>query len=71
MQNRKIDGGKPFDWGCTSDDYAKYRDIYPPIFYKKFWILACVFPGKRCWILAQAPGYCPAISITPAPILLG
>ena len=24
-----IDGGKPFDWGRTSLDYARYRDIYP------------------------------------------
>ena len=30
-----IDGGKPFDWGKTSQDYAKYRDIYPEIFYQK------------------------------------
>ena len=25
----KIDGSKPFDWGRTSADYAKFRDIYP------------------------------------------
>ena len=25
---QEIDKGKPFDWGKTSDDYAKYRDIY-------------------------------------------
>lgn len=30
-----IDGGKPFDWGKTSHDYAKYRDIYPELFYQK------------------------------------
>ena len=30
-----IDGGNPFDWGKTSQDYAKYRDIYPNIFYQK------------------------------------
>lgn len=30
-----IDGGKPFDWGCASADYARYRDIYPPVFYQK------------------------------------
>lgn len=30
-----IDGGNPFDWGKTSRDYAKYRDIYPDIFYQK------------------------------------
>ena len=23
-----LDGGKPFDWGRVSSDYAKYRDIY-------------------------------------------
>lgn len=28
-----IDGGKAFDWGRTSEDYAKYRDIYPAAFY--------------------------------------
>ena len=31
----KIDGGKAFDWGKTSSDYAKYRDIYPQEFYDK------------------------------------
>ena len=29
ITNRTIDGGKAFDWGKTSEDYAKYRDIYP------------------------------------------
>ena len=24
-----IDDGQTFDWGKTSEDYAKYRDIYP------------------------------------------
>lgn len=28
-----IDKGKNFDWGKTSTDYAKYRDIYPQEFY--------------------------------------
>ena len=30
-----IDNGKEFDWGLISKDYAKYRDIYPDIFYQK------------------------------------
>lgn len=30
-----IDNGKAFDWGRTSEDYAKYRDIYPKEFYDK------------------------------------
>lgn len=33
--NKNIDGGKPFDWGETSRDYAKFRDIYPLEFYEK------------------------------------
>lgn len=33
--NKHIDQGKPFDWGKTSSDYAKFRDIYPPEFYQK------------------------------------
>ena len=33
--NRDIDSGKPFDWGKTSLDYAKFRDIYPQEFYQK------------------------------------
>ena len=32
---KDIDSGKPFDWGRTSSDYAKYRDIYPEVFYEK------------------------------------
>ena len=32
--DRNIDGGKAFDWGRTSEDYAKYRDIYPAGFYE-------------------------------------
>ena len=27
MINKDIDNGKAFDWGRTSSDYARYRDI--------------------------------------------
>ena len=30
-----IDNGKEFDFGRTSDDYAKFRDIYPKSMYDK------------------------------------
>ena len=30
-----IDQGKPYDWGQTSLDYAKYRDIYPLQMYQE------------------------------------
>ena len=33
--DKRIDDGKAFDWGRTSSDYAKFRDIYPPVFYQK------------------------------------
>ncbi len=35
IKDERFDGGRPFDWGKTSEDYAKYRDIYPPAFYEK------------------------------------
>ncbi len=35
MKNDNIDAGKAFDWGRTSEDYAKFRDIYPREFYEK------------------------------------
>ena len=35
ITNQNIDGGKAFDWGRASADYAKFRDIYPPEFYEK------------------------------------
>lgn len=30
-----IDDGKSFDWGKTSADYAKYRDIYPEELFRR------------------------------------
>lgn len=35
ITDRRIDGGRAFDWGRASADYAKYRDIYPQEFYDK------------------------------------
>lgn len=35
MKLEDIDKGNSFDWGKTSRDYAKYRDIYPEEFYNK------------------------------------
>lgn len=35
ITDQTMDGGKAFDWGRASADYAKYRDIYPQEFYDK------------------------------------
>lgn len=35
ITNKHIDDGKAFDWGRTSSDYARFRDIYPKMFYDK------------------------------------
>lgn len=35
ISDKNIDGGKAFDWGRTSVDYARFRDIYPRGFYDR------------------------------------
>ena len=42
MVIKDIDKGKSFDWGRTSLDYAKYRDIYPQEFYD------CILELRLC-----------------------
>ena len=34
MELAHIDHGRPFDWGRASADYARWRDIYPPEFFR-------------------------------------
>lgn len=34
LKFENIDNGKEFDWGNTSDDYGKFRDVYPQSYYK-------------------------------------
>ena len=35
IKDNRMDAGKAFDWGKTSEYYAKYRDIYPDEFYQR------------------------------------
>lgn len=51
--------GKPFDWGRTSQDYAKYRDIYPPEFYEKLVKLRLCTDGQRVLDLGTGTGVLP------------
>lgn len=47
MIKSNIDNGKAFDWGRTSADYAKYRDIYPEEFYRKIHSLGICTSGQN------------------------
>ena len=57
--NKKIDAGKAFDWGKTSADYAKYRDIYPDIFYQKIACRNLCVKGQRVLDLGTGTGVLP------------
>lgn len=35
ITDKNIDGGRAFDWGRTSANYARFRDVYPQEFYDK------------------------------------
>ena len=56
---QKYDNGNPFDFGKTSEVYAKYRDIYPPEFYEKLVELKLGVKGQRCLDLGTGTGVLP------------
>lgn len=47
IKDNTIDGGKGFDWGKVSLEYAKYRDIYPQEFYQKILRLGLCRDGQK------------------------
>ncbi len=59
ITDSRIDHGTPFDWGRTSSDYAKYRDIYPPEFYGKILSLGLCRDGQRALDLGTGTGVLP------------
>lgn len=59
IHNKAIDHGKGFDWGRTSEDYAKYRDIYPPLFYQKIKELELCVLGQNVLDLGTGTGVLP------------
>ena len=57
--NQNIDGGNAFDWGRTSADYARYRDIYPPAFYQKIIDRGLCTTGQTVLDLGTGTGVLP------------
>ena len=54
-----IDNGKSFDWGKTSEDYAKYRDIYPKKFYQSILDLGLCKDGQQVLDIGTGTGVLP------------
>lgn len=59
IENKNIDGGKAFDWGKTSADYAKFRDIYPQEFYDKILSRKLCMNGQRVLDIGTGTGVLP------------
>lgn len=57
--DKGFDNGRGFDWGKTSADYGKYRDIYPQEFYEKIVELGLCVKGQKVLDLGSGTGVLP------------
>ena len=59
MNLTSIDHGNAFDFGRTSEEYAKYRDIYPPELYDRLRELGVAADGTAWLDLGTGTGVLP------------
>lgn len=59
ITDKRIDDGKAFDWGKTSTDYAKFRDIYPQEFYDKIVQRQLCINGQKVLDVGTGTGVLP------------
>jgi len=59
MEHNNIDNGAKFDFGKTSSDYSKYRDIYPVSMYQKLYDIGIGHKNQKILDLGTGTGVFP------------